>query len=386
MFFQINGIIEFQFLFYLIPFILGIQLAIYFYYHYFKFKDVNLKLNRILLSFGTFIFFLIFGAFISQIARNFIADSSLEEKVRKAGWLISFLSPIGFELFIFTKDFGKIVNLKIMVIFLILNITAIIIAILTPSTSSIAFLIATVFVILNGGNLLVVEVLIVQNSYGKIKKKLRLFLIGTITSLISLVFAIIVGLGVFDALFLELVLYYIGVIILIIGFLIIFYSAYNFPPFYEFEWRENLSKLIIINPASNMSVFYYDFKYFFTSNEIKNNLNELRSDKNQEKLYSGGIIGIDIIISGITDTNHEKIDKIERGDSQILLEYGTEPTNLIFAMIIKKDLVSLRHLLRNIKIQFESFYREILRKLDSFSKDQAILFGSFDLILENLIK
>ncbi|MBY8988978.1 MAG: hypothetical protein KGD61_11035 [Candidatus Lokiarchaeota archaeon] len=338
------------------------------------------------MSFGTFIFFIIFGAFISQIARIFISDSSLEEIVRKTGWSLAFFSPIGFELFILTKDFGKIVNLKIVVILMILNLLAITIAVLTPTTRSIAFFVAILIVILNGGNLLRFEVLLVKNSYGKIKKKLRLFLIGTITSLISLVFAITVGLGVLDAPFLELVMYYIGVSILIIGFLIIFFSAYDFPPFYEFEWRENLSKLIIINPATNASLFYYDFTELFNLSEDKNKSSEFRGDKNQEKLISGGIIGIDSVISGITGTKHERIDKIEKEDSQILLEYGIEPTNLIYAMIIKKDVVSLRHLLRNIRIQFESFYREILRNLDSSSKNQDLLFGSFDLILENIIK
>jgi len=386
MFFQINGIFEVQFLFYLIPFILGLQLTIYFFYQYFKFKDVNLKLNRILLSFGTFIFFMIVGAFISQIARIFIIDSSLEEIVRKIGWSLAFFSPIGFELFILTKDFGKIVNLKIVVVLMILNLVVIIIVLLTPTTRSIAFFIAVAIVILNGSNLLRFEILLVQNSYGIIKKKLRFFLIGTITTLVSLFFAIIIGLSVLNSQPLELVVYYLGVCILIIGFLIIFFSAYDFPPFYEFEWRENLSNLIIINPANNASLFYYNFAEFFNSSERKNKSNEFQGDKNQERLLSGGIIGIDSVISGITDTKYERIDKIEKEDSQILLEYGIEPNNLIYAMIIKKDVVSLRHLLRTIKIQFESFYKEILRNLDSSSKNQDLVFGSFKLILENIIK
>ena len=386
MFFQINGIIELQFLFYLIPFFLGLQLSVYFFYQYFKYKDTNLKLNRILLSFGTFLFFLIVGAFITQIARNFITDSSLEEIVRKIGWSLSFFSPISFELFILTKDFGKIVNLKIIVVLMLLNLVAIIIAILAPTTKSILFILAIVLVFLNGSNLLRFEVLLVKNSYGKIKKKLRFFLIGTITSITSLISAIIVSLGVLNSLIFELVIYYIGVSILIIGFLIIFFSAYDFPPFYEFEWRENLSKLIIINQTTNMGLFYYDFTKFFNPREDENKSKEFRGDENQEKLYSGGIIGIESVISAITDTKHEKIAKIEKGDSQILLEYGIKSTNLIFAIIIKKDIVSLRHLLLNIRIQFESFYQEILRNLDSFSKNQALLFESFDLILENIIK
>ena len=51
-----------------------------------------------------------------------------------------------------------------------------------------------------------------------------------------------------------------------------------------------------------------------------------------------------------------------------------------------KDLISMRIFLRNIKSQFESFYRDILPSLDNIPKNQDLLFGSFDLILKNLIK
>jgi hypothetical protein len=103
-------------------------------------------------------------------------------------------------------------------------------------------------------------------------------------------------------------------------------------------------------------------------------------------LYSGGIIGIDSVISSITGIKKQKINKIENEGSSILLEYGIEPYNIIFALIMNKDLISMRIFLRNIKSQFESFYREILPGLDTIPKNQDLLFGSFDLIIKNLIK
>jgi len=44
MLFQINANQEWQFLFYLIPVIFGIQLALYFFYQYYKIQDVKLQL------------------------------------------------------------------------------------------------------------------------------------------------------------------------------------------------------------------------------------------------------------------------------------------------------------------------------------------------------
>ena len=50
---------ELQFFAYLAPVLIGIQLAVYFFYQYRKIQDVTLPLNRVLLAFGSFILFII---------------------------------------------------------------------------------------------------------------------------------------------------------------------------------------------------------------------------------------------------------------------------------------------------------------------------------------
>ncbi|MBD3211192.1 MAG: hypothetical protein GF311_01195 [Candidatus Lokiarchaeota archaeon] len=371
--------IELQFLYYLLAVVIGIQLSFYFFYQYYKIKDVNLKLNRILVSFGNFILFMVFGALNIQIARNFIGDPFWKDIIYRLGWSLAFFSPIALEIFILTEEFGRIVNLRIIYILILLNGLAIVFGIIAPSTRSPIFFIAISFVILNGINVLRFEIILIKKSVGKIRKKFLLFFIGTITSLLALIFAVLVGLGVFENIFLEQIIYYIGVTILLIGFITIIFSVIDFPPFYEFEWRDNLVHLYIINRETYRSIYSNNFDKI-TQKQIPKN------SQLNDKLVSTGLVGIDIIMSKITGTEEKKIHKIKHQDSYILLEYGSEPFDIIYALIIKKDLVSLTHFLQNIKYQFESFYREILFQLNRFEKNQQLLFGSFDVIVESLMR
>jgi len=383
---QTNVVIELEFLFYLIPVIIGFQLGFYYFYQYYKIRDVNLKLNRILLSFGTFILAIVFGALMIQIARNFVSDPILKDIVYKIGWSMAFFGPIGLEIFTLTEDFAKITNLIVVKILVILNCLAIILAIVAPSTRSPLFIIAIIFVLLNGVNVLRFQIVLIKKSVGNIKKKFLLFFIGTVTSLVAIFFAIAVGLGVLETLIFELVVYYTGIGFLSTGFIIIFFSVSNFPPFYEFEWRDNLSRLYIINRSNNACLYYFDFLEEFIFDKSKKDEGTKLITRGKESLHSGGIIGIEMIIASITGTKNQKIDIIKREKSYILLEYSSEPFNIVFALIIKKDLISIRHLIQSIKKQFESFYREILSKLDSFKGNQELLFGSFDVILKGLIQ
>ena len=71
MFYQAAALIELQFLAYWSSVIIGIQLGIFFFYEYYRIKDAHLKLNRILLSFGSFIVLVIIGALFLVVVRLF---------------------------------------------------------------------------------------------------------------------------------------------------------------------------------------------------------------------------------------------------------------------------------------------------------------------------
>jgi hypothetical protein len=93
-----------------------------------------------------------------------------------------------------------------------------------------------------------------------------------------------------------------------------------------------------------------------------------------------------MVLSEITNTKGEAINKIQQPDSFILLEYSSGISfQLIYALIVKKDLKSNNYFLKAIKNQFESFYREILRELDNLKGSEEQLFGSFDVIIENIL-
>ena len=106
----------------------------------------------------------------------------------------------------------------------------------------------------------------------------------------------------------------------------------------------------------------------------------------RDRLLPQGILGIETIISTITDTRDEKINKIKQQDSYILLEYGENPSNIMYVLHVKKDLKSLRHFIIFIKNQFESFFKEILIVLEKFKGSEEHFFGSFDIIVKNIME
>ena len=199
--------------------------------------------------------------------------------------------------------------------------------------------------------------------------------IGIILSILSL-FSILEPITSFIPSEYIIIIFSIGSSLLIIGFFFTLIGFYTFPAFYGFKWEGNILKLFIINQKNNVCLYSRDFS-------------EIKSEKKQrdyEQLFSVGIIGIDMVLSEITDTKGETINKIQQPNSLILLEYSSDSTShIIYALIVKKDLKNNRSFLKLIKNQFESFYKEILRELDSLKGSEEQLFGSFDVLIENIL-
>ncbi|MBY9014295.1 MAG: hypothetical protein KGD68_01250 [Candidatus Lokiarchaeota archaeon] len=376
MFVQIEYGKELQFLAYLVPVIMGIQLSIYFYTHYKKLKDEDLPLNIILLAFGSFILFIVIGPLFIQIARNFIVNESVYEIVYRIGWALTFFSTIVFSRFIILKEFSLIINLKVAKTLLILNCIPVFCVFILPSLQSPIFIGSIFFVVLNGLYIIRFQIILIQKSIGRVRAKIRFFLFGALISLVALVFATIVGLRVLPPIINE-IMYFIGVLDLFIGFLIIYFSVYNFPPLYEFEWRDNLIKLFIFNPNNFKTLYHLDL----VQNSHSNNYSE-----NIDRIFSKGISGIEKIIALITNTKTERINKIQQEDFLIMFEYGNTPFSLIYALIVKKDLNSSKHLLKIVRIQFESFFKEIILNLDNIEEDQESIFTSFNDMMEEILQ
>ncbi len=367
---------ELQFLAYLVPVIMGIQLTIYFYTQYKKLEDEDLPLNIVLLAFGSFILFIVIGPLFIQIARNFIVNELIYEIVYRIGWVLAFFSTIAFSRFIIREEFSLIINLKVAKTLLVLNCIPIFCVFILPSLLSPLFIGSISFVVLNGLYIIRFQIILIQKSIGKIRTKIRFFFIGALISLVALVFAIIVGLRALPPIINEIV-YFTGVLVLFIGFLIIYFSVYNFPPFYEFEWRENLIKLFIFNSKDFNTLYHLDLVKNTHSNNQSENINGI---------FSKGISGIEKIITLITDTKTERINKIQQDDFLIMFEYGNVHLSLIYVFIVKKDLISSKHLLKIVRIRFESFFKEILLNLDNIDEDQEKIFISFNNIMEKILQ
>ncbi|TFG30242.1 MAG: hypothetical protein EU532_01265 [Promethearchaeota archaeon] len=202
-----------------------------------------------------------------------------------------------------------------------------------------------------------------------------LIIIGDLLSLISILY-ILDSIETFNLSGYLYYLSFISIILLIFGLIFTLIGLYVFPSFYGFKWEGNILKFFIINQNNNFCLYSHDFSQI--ESEVKS--------KDYEKLFSVGIIGIDSILSAITNTRGEKINKIKQADSLILLEYGSgNLSQIIYALVVKKDLKSNKNFLKAIKKQFESFYRELLSKLDTLKGSEEQIFGSFDIIIEDLI-
>lgn len=204
---------------------------------------------------------------------------------------------------------------------------------------------------------------------------LILILIGNILNIVSL-FSILEFITDINRSEYITIIFFIGASLLIVGFALTLVGLYTFPAFYGFKWVGNILKLFIINQKNNVCLYSRDFS------KIKSE----HKQRDYEQLFSVGIIGIDMVLSEITNTQGEAINKIQQPDSLILLEYGSGiSSQIIYALIVKKDLKSNMYVLKTIKKQFESFYKEILRELDNLKGNKEQLFGSFDIIIEDLI-
>ncbi len=366
---------EIQFLLYLIPVILGVQLAMYFYWQHFRSRAAKLRLNRILFSFGTFTLMVIFAALCILIDRVFGLGGGGDTLLRSFGFTLGLLSPVGFMAFIAIPEFNKIINVKAARILVGLSALPIVI-LFTLGSKSPFFPPMILFTGLNAYYLIQFQVKLIRISLGSIRRKLRLVLIGELVALSSIPFALTVGISGVSSISTPFV---IGICILTTGFLIMFVAANDFPPFLEFDWALNLRKLFIIDQNSNSILYAHNFEKVIQSDDRA---------KSRDEMFSGGIAGIEKLIASVTGGERERITRIDQEDSIILLEYGKVGISIIYALVVKKDLLSLRYFERRLKQQFESFFKNILTNLEGLNigegKDR--LFLSFERIVNRLEK
>jgi len=381
---NLSFIQESKFLLVLTLILLGWQVGFFFLYNYFRLKDENVKLNRVLLSYGFLIFMGMVCLLFLTIITLFIPDPSMSEVLRRLAYISALAALVCFWFFVSNEQFNVLVNVKITRSFLLLTVVLIVLVFFMDA-ASMEFRYILILILIEGIFLIIFQIRLIQIAKGAVKKRLTLITFGGILIAIAMAFGVNSALGILEiSIEIYHLMFYLAFGFMMVGFIFLFVSVYNFPPILEFKWKESLLKLIIFNNATQTTLYSYDFPRTndFTSKSSK----ELQEDESVN-LFSGGIIGIDSIIAAITDTKTEKLNKIKQGNSFILLEYGKDYDilPLTYALIVKEDLTSIRYFLSTIRDQFESFYKEIL--FDSTIKQENLsqLFGSFEIIIKNLI-
>jgi len=156
----------------------------------------------------------------------------------------------------------------------------------------------------------------------------------------------------------------------------VLYGTFKFPGVPEFNWKNNLLKLYVIDIKNLFEIYSYDF------NTIRNIA--WKSDNNS--INSIGVVGISDVFDEITKTYQNRIKTIKYGDFSILLEYEEDPKfQFLFVLFARKNMKSLEIFLQKVKIQFLKTYKSVLLNIDILDKFRETIFSGFDVVLQEII-
>lgn len=370
---------EFQFPFITISILIGYQISLYFFSQYLKHRSKQIEFNSILLAYTLFFGSSMTGLLIRTIINHFTLAEDVELLLFRFIYFHFTIGIISFLLVISVKSFENLTNPTIPRIILLLSIVPLITVFIHPPSADF-YLYPLVIIFIGFLYIIFFQFKLSQLSTGEIKRRLKLIFMGECFMLLAIIFG---SEGIrtrfFQAFSDMLVVIFIPVLIL--GLLLIFLGQYRFPAFFEFGWKENLEKFMVIDQIDNQILYSFDFN----SKERYNNDNLNESTKS-EKFISSAISGIEEIVSKSIQRNKVNIEKIKHGHFTIFLNYGIYSGRiLIYLLIIRREMTSLRYFLQLLRTQFEGFFKEILNDLDQVEEFKSQIFSSFNLIIKNLV-
>jgi len=236
--------------------------------------------------------------------------------------------------------------------------------------------------IIGGGYFLYFQIKLVKLTSGTVHSRMVMTLIGEVIFVIGMF--LVSGLPNISVFFeVKDMFYFIGSYILNLGLLAIFYGTFKFPGVPEFNWKNNLLKLYIIDARNLYELYSYNFnKIRSFSDELEpNNINEENNPIN-----SIGVVGISDVFDEITKTHQNRVKIIKYGNFSILLEYEEDPkSQFLFVLFVDKNMKSLELFLKKVKTQFLSSYKELLANFDIVDRFRETIFSGFDVILQNIL-
>lgn len=377
---QASLLVEVQILAYLVPMTIAMQVGTYFFYQYHKAREARLKLNRVLLSYGTFTLLMVWGAFLLVIRRVLSLNDETGDMLFTVGFVLVCATPIGFMGFITIKDLSAIMHVGRARVLLATSIIPIIVLLVAGSKSPL-FPPSIALTAVNAIYLVRFQVKMIKVALGKLRRKLVQLFTGEMVALTSLLFAANATFGFITFLPSELS-FFIAVGQLTAGFLLLFVASIDFPPFYEFDWKLNLSRLYVVDARDYSFLFVHDFDTRAHADKVGE----------RETLFSGAISGIEEMLSFVTGASGRgQIKKIEQGASTILVEHGSkEEIPILFILVVKKDLDSMATFLVNVRRQFEAYFSDILFHFDTMNlsgdgKGKMTMFDSFEILVNNMV-
>ncbi|MHA1471946.1 MAG: hypothetical protein ACTSQW_02480 [Promethearchaeota archaeon] len=361
--------------------ILDFQLAIYFLYLYNKHRKGKIGLNKFLLAFSIIFgigansyLFLVIGLF-------YMPDIFLADIFIRIGVAILQGGILVILLILLSKPFLTLINTRAVKVVCVLSGISFI-YVLFFYVKSIGLLPTILIGFLGGLYYFYFQIKLIQLTSGAIQSRLLITLIGEIIFMIGM-FLGSGSLNIPMLVDLKDAIYLIGSYVVNLGLLVILYGTFKFPGVLEFNWRDNLLKLYIVDARNLLELYSYDFS------KIRNLNDDLESHYNNEEnnlINSIGVVGISDVFDEITKTHQNRIKTIKYGNFTILLEYEEDfKSQFLFVLFVDKNMKSLQIFLNKVKTQFLSSYRGLLINLDLIDRFRETLFSGFDVILQNIL-
>ncbi|NVM45772.1 MAG: hypothetical protein HWN79_12730 [Candidatus Lokiarchaeota archaeon] len=361
--------------------ILDFQLAIYFLYLYSKRRKDEIGLNKFLLGFSnlfgigaTSYLFLVIGSF-------YLNDSYLAELFINIGVALLQGGILAVLLILLSKPFHTLINLRLVRIISILSGISII-YLLFFYVKPFGLISNILIGFIGGVYFLYFQIKLVKLTSGTVHSRLLITLVGEFIFLIGMFLGSVLPnmLILFD---LKDIFYFIGSYVVNIGLVVIFYGTFKFPGVLEFNWKNSLQKLYVIDARNLFELYSYDF------NKIRKLAGKPESQFNNEvnnSINSIGVVGISDVFDEITKTYQNRVKTIKYGKFNILLEYEEDPNSqFLFVLFVDKNMKSLQLFLKKVKNQFLISYKSMLANYDIVDRFRETLFSGFDVILQQIL-
>jgi len=357
--------------------ILDYQLAIYFLYLYRKHRKEKIGLNKFLLAFSNLFgigaisyLFLVIGSF-------YLHDSYLAELFIRIGVSVLQGGILVVLLILLSKPFLTLINSRVVKIVSVLSGISII-YLLFFYVKPIGLFPSMLIGFIGGVYFLYFQTQLVKLTSGTVHSRLLITLIGEVIFLIGMFLGS--GLPNISVLFeVRDIFYFVGSYVVNLGLLAIFYGTFKFPGVLEFNWKNNLLKLYVIDARNLYELYSYDF----------NTIRSLTGDYNKEKnnpINSIGVVGISDVFDEITKTYQDRVKMIKYGNFTILLEYEKDSdSQFLFVLFVDKNMKSLQLFLEKVKTQFLKSYSGLLNNFNMVDRFRETIFSGFDLILQNIL-